>query len=48
MRKVKHWYRLPREVVDVPPLEIFKVRLEWILVNLVGLKMSLLIAGGLD
>ena len=23
---VRHWHRLPREVVHVPPLEIFKVR----------------------
>lgn len=27
MRVVKYWHRLPREVVDVPSLEIFKVRL---------------------
>ena len=25
-RVVKHWHRLPREVVDVPSLNIFKAR----------------------
>jgi len=27
MRMVKHWNRLPREVVDAPSLETLKVRL---------------------
>jgi len=27
---VRHWNRLPREAVDVPFLEIFKARLEWL------------------
>ncbi|KFZ62826.1 hypothetical protein N321_02181, partial [Antrostomus carolinensis] len=35
MRVVKHWNRLPREVVDVPSLETFKVRLDGALSNLV-------------
>ncbi|KFQ65891.1 hypothetical protein N334_01793, partial [Pelecanus crispus] len=35
MRVVKHWPRLPREVVDAPSLETFKVRLEGALNNLV-------------
>jgi len=26
MRVVKHWHRLPRDVVDAPSLETFKVR----------------------
>jgi len=46
MRVVKHWHRLPREVVDAPSLEIFKARLDGALSNLIELKMSLLIAGG--
>jgi len=48
MRVVKHWHRLPREVVEVPSLETFKVRLDGALSNLIWLKMSLLSAGGLD
>ena len=43
---VKHWHRLPREVVDAPSLETFKVRLNRALSNLIWLKMSLFIAGG--
>jgi len=42
MRVVKCWLRLPREVVDAPPLETFKAGLD----NLIHLKMSLLIARG--
>jgi len=44
---VKHWHRLPREVVDAPSLETFKVRLDEALNNLIQLKMSLLTAGRL-
>jgi len=39
---------LPREVVDASSLEAFKARLDGALSNLMELKMSLLIAGGLD
>jgi len=42
---VRHWHRLPREVVDAPSLETFKVKLDEALSNLIELKMSLLIAG---
>jgi len=35
MRVVKDWHRLPREVVDFPALETFKVRLDGTLSNLV-------------
>ena len=48
MRVVKHWRRLPREIVKAPSLETFKARLDGALSNLVWLKMSLLTAGALD
>ncbi|KFQ67974.1 hypothetical protein N335_06546, partial [Phaethon lepturus] len=35
MRVVNHWHRLPRQVVDAPSLEIFQVRLEKALSNLI-------------
>jgi len=34
MRVVIHWNRLPREVVDIPSLELFKARLDGALSNL--------------
>ncbi|KFV06819.1 hypothetical protein N340_03062, partial [Tauraco erythrolophus] len=34
-RVVRHWHRLPREVVDAPSLEVFKARLDEALGNLV-------------
>jgi len=44
----KPWHRLPREVVNAPSLETFKARLDGALSSLIQVKMSLLIAGGLD
>jgi len=35
VRAVRHWHRLPREVVDVPSMEVFKARLDGALTNLV-------------
>lgn len=35
MREQKHWNRLPREAVDYPSLETFKVILEKVLSNLI-------------
>ncbi|KFQ88984.1 hypothetical protein N337_10747, partial [Phoenicopterus ruber ruber] len=35
MRVVKHWHRLPREVVEAPSLETFKVRLDGALGTLI-------------
>ncbi|KFP83805.1 hypothetical protein N311_05034, partial [Apaloderma vittatum] len=34
VRMVKHWHRLPREMVEAPSLETFKVRLDGALSNL--------------
>ena len=48
MRVVKHWTRLPREVVEAPSLETFKIRLDRALSNLIQLAVSLLAVGGLD
>jgi len=45
MRVVKHWQRLPREVVAAPSLETFKGRLEGALSNLIYLNRSFLIVG---
>ena len=28
VRVVRHWHRLPRELMDAPSLEVFKARLE--------------------
>jgi len=35
MREVNHWTRLPKEVVDAPSLEMFKLRLDGALSSLV-------------
>ncbi|KFW69788.1 hypothetical protein AS28_02472, partial [Pygoscelis adeliae] len=35
LRVVKHWNRLPREVVDAPSLETFQVRLDGALSHLI-------------
>lgn len=35
IRVARHWNRLPREVVNVPSLETFKVRVDRALSNLV-------------
>jgi len=47
MRVEKPWHRLPSEVVDALSLETLKARLDRALSNLIELKMSLVIAGGL-
>jgi len=38
IRPVKHWHRLPREVVDAPSLETFKARLDGALNSLIQLR----------
>ncbi|KFZ64162.1 hypothetical protein N321_02133, partial [Antrostomus carolinensis] len=35
VRVVRHWHRLPKEVVDAPSLEVFKARLDEALSNVV-------------
>ncbi|KFP11823.1 hypothetical protein Z169_11869, partial [Egretta garzetta] len=35
LRVVKHWNRLPREVVEAPSVETFKARLDGALSNLI-------------
>ncbi|KFP13755.1 hypothetical protein Z169_02982, partial [Egretta garzetta] len=35
MRVVKHWNRLPRDVMEAPSLETFKARLDGALSNLI-------------
>ena len=37
IRTVKHWHRLPREMVDVPSMEIFKGRKDGALSKLIEL-----------
>ncbi|GAB0206518.1 hypothetical protein GRJ2_003117400 [Grus japonensis] len=44
VRVVRHWNRLPREVVEAP--EVFKARLDGALGNLVWWRVSLIMAGG--
>jgi len=48
VKVVRHWNMLPRDVVDLPSLETFKVRPDKALGNLTWLCMSLFIAGQLD
>lgn len=48
MRVVKHQGKSPRQVVDAPSLETFKVRPDGALSNLTDLKISLLILEGLE
>ncbi|PKU32181.1 hypothetical protein llap_17513 [Limosa lapponica baueri] len=45
---VRHWNRLPREVVDAPSLEVYETRLDGALSNLVWWEVSLPMAGGLE
>ena len=46
-RVVKHWNRLPKEVVFAPSLEAFQARLDVALDSLVWWLVALHIAGGL-
>lgn len=40
VRRTRHWDALPREIVDVPPLEVFKGSLDRAGSSLVSLSMS--------
>ena len=48
VRVVRHWNRLPRDVMDALSLQNFKARLDQALSNLLQLWMSLFMAGELD
>jgi len=48
VRVVRHWNRLPRDVIDAQSLETFKARLDQALGNLIYLCMSLFIGEELD
>ena len=45
---VRHWNRLPKEVVDAPSLEAFKARLHVALGSLVWWLATLHAAGGVE
>jgi len=45
---LRPWPRLSREVGDAPSLGTFQARLDGALSNLIQLKLSLLMAGGMD
>jgi len=42
MRIVKHWNTLPREILDAPSLEVFRVRQDGTPKHLISWKVSLL------
>lgn len=46
MRAVKHWHRLPRELVAAPSMETNKAGLDGALGSLVSLRVFLLIGEG--
>lgn len=48
MRMVRYWNKLTEEYVDATSLELFKVRPDGALSNLIWQKMSLPMAGRLD
>ena len=48
MRVVRHWHRLPMEVVETSSLEVLKARLDVAVSNLLWCEVSLAMAGGLE
>jgi len=48
MKMMRHWNRLPKEVVDAPSLKVFKNMLDKPFSNLTYWKVSLPMAGGLE
>lgn len=45
---VRHWYRLPREVVNAPSLDVLKARLDGTLSSLIWQGATLPMAWGLE
>lgn len=45
---VRHWHRMPREIVNAPSLEVFNTRLDGVLGNLISWVAALSTTGSWD